>query len=89
MIVVYIVGGILIWVIVAFGVAVLNRGTASREDAHLVAWITAFWPVTLPAIAVCAIILCVICGGAWMVEESAKGVVKVGAKYIDFIQRKT
>jgi hypothetical protein len=85
MLIVYILGSILVWAAIAFGLAALNRGTASREDAHLVAWITAFWPVTLPVIAVSGIVLCAICGGVWLLEIIGKMCTAIGARYIDFL----
>ena len=86
MIVAYVLGGILVWAAIAFGLAALFRGTDDRGDAHGVAWVTAFWPVTVPVIAACAVVLFVIAGAVWLLEQGGKGVAKVGAKYIDFIQ---
>jgi hypothetical protein len=86
MLVVYIVGGILVWAAIAFGVAALNRGTATRNDAHLVAWVTAFWPITIPAVAAFAIIAGVICGAVWLLELIGEMFTTMGARYIDFLQ---
>jgi hypothetical protein len=85
MLVVYIVGGILVWAAIAFGLAALSRGTDTRNDAHLVAWVTAFWPVTVPVIAAGALILGVICGGVWLLEIIGEMFVAMGARYIDFL----
>lgn len=86
MIVAYVVGAILVWAVIAFGLAALFRpADGDRADARLVAWLTAFWPVTGPVTVVCAIILGVICGGVWLLDQSGKGIAKVGARYIDFL----
>jgi len=85
MIAAYVVGGILVWAVIAFGLAALFRGTATRNDAQGVAWITGFWPVTVPFIAAFALILGVVCGLVWLLENGSEGIGKVGARYIDFI----
>lgn len=88
MIVAYVIGSVLVWAAIAFGLAALFRGTADRSDAHGVAWITAFWPVTIPVIAVFMLIMGVMCGGVWVLIQIGEGIVKLGGRYIDFIHGK-
>ena len=90
MLAVIIVGAFLFWVVIAFALAALNRGTDSREDAHLVAWVTAFWPVTLPVIAAFVLLMGILCGGVWCLVTVGDMFVSIGGRYIDFLhgQRK-
>ncbi len=90
MIVAYVIGSVLVWAAIAFGLAALFRGTADRSDAHGVAWITAFWPVTIPVIAVFILIMGVMCGGVWVLIQIGEGIVKsVAGTSISFTGRKS
>jgi hypothetical protein len=85
MIIAYFVGGVLVWVAIAFGLATLFRGTDDRDNAHIVAWVTGFWPVTGPVIIAVAVVLGVCCGLVWVLDQGGKGIAKLGGRYIDFI----
>jgi hypothetical protein len=85
LIVAYVLGGILVWAAIAFGLAALFRGTDDRDNAYVVAWVTAFWPVTVPVLAVFALMLGAGAGVVWLLIQGYDGISKVGTKYIDFI----
>jgi hypothetical protein len=88
MIVAYVIGGVLVWAAIAFGLAALFRGTEDRNDAQMIAWVTIFWPVTVPIITAIALAFGIIAGIILGAEQVGKGLLKVGGKYIDFIDGK-
>lgn len=85
MIVAYVIGGVLVWAAIAFGLAAFCRGVENRGDAQNIAWITALWPITVPLITVFATIFFTIAGGVWVGDRCVKGIAKASSRYIDFI----
>lgn len=81
MITVLVIAAILGWAGIAFGIAAVIAKTTTdglgRDDAHIVAWLTAFWPITLPLAAAIVIIIlpCI-------------GIAKLGEHYINFLTGK-
>jgi hypothetical protein len=82
---VYTISAILGWALIAFALVALCRETDTRADAHVVAWVTAFWPVTIPIALALGIVFGTICGMVWVGDQGGRGIGKLGTHYINFI----